>query len=187
MKKIVIIATFCMALVACNNKSSEESLADSQSTGADTGTAESSKAVEFADMKYMDIGKRGLQQLASADVDGWMSSFADNAVYLWSAGDSLAGKQAITNYWKDRRNNVMDSINFTNDIWLSVKVNQPQRGPDMPGVWLMGWYQFNVKYKNGKKVSGWIHADMHFNDKDQIDRTVMYFDRAPINAALGKK
>ena len=142
---------------------------------------------EFADLKYIDVGKQGLADLASGNIDGWASQFADDAHYVWSSGDSLVGKAAITDYWKDRRGNVIDSITFTNDVWLPVKVNEPQRSVVARGVWLLGWYQVLTKYKNGKKVGMWIHTDYHFNESDQIDRVILYIDRAPINAALAKK
>jgi hypothetical protein len=143
--------------------------------------------IEFADAKYTEIGKRGIAALASGDIDAWMSMYADNAKYFWSGGDSLVGKQAIHDYWKDRRGNVIDSITVMNDIWLPVKVNKPQRGPDAPGVWLFSWYEVKVKYKNNQKLSMWIHNDLHFDANDKIDIAVQYIDRAPINAALAKK
>jgi hypothetical protein len=76
---------------------------------------------------------------------------------------------------------------MSNDIWLPVKVTHPQKGPDMPGVWLLSWYQVNVTYKNGKSLQFWVHNDMHYNDQDQVDRSIQYIDRAPINAALNSK
>ena len=73
---------------------------------------------EFADSKYADIARKGDASLSSGDVDGWMSAFADNAVYLWNNGDSLTGKPAIAAYWKKRRGEVIDSISFKNEIFL---------------------------------------------------------------------
>ena len=143
--------------------------------------------IEFADAKYTEIGKKGMNALGSGDIDAWMSTFSDNARYLWSSGDSLVGKQAIHDYWKNRRANVIDSISFVNDIWLPVEVNKPQRGPDRAGVWLFSWYMVKVKYKNNQKLAMWIHNDMHFDANDKIDIMVQYLDRAPINAALAKK
>jgi hypothetical protein len=142
---------------------------------------------EFADSKYVEMGKKGIDQLASGDIAGWMDAFADNAVYAWSSGDSLTGKQAISDYWTNRRTKVIDSLTFTNDIWLPIKVNRPQKGPDRVGVWLLCWYQVGVKYKNGKKLGMWIHTDMHFNNNDKIDRLINYLDSGPIKAALGTK
>ncbi len=143
--------------------------------------------VEIADAKYLQMGKMGLDQLAAGDIDGWMTRYASNAKYYWSAGDSLVGKEAITNYWKDRRTKVIDTISFNNDVWLAIKINKPQKGPDRAGIWLMGWYQVSTTYMNGKSISMWVHTDMHLDSTDMIDQVVQYIDRAPINAALSAK
>ena len=185
MKKIFILAAGCMFLFACNNEKIDEAKTSETTTAPET--EKKMAQPEFADPKYTDMGKAMIASMSSGNMDGFMNNYADNAVYAWSAGDSLAGKEAISKYWKDRRSNVIDSITFSNDIWLPIKVNTPQRGPDMQGVWLLGWYQVTAKYKNGKKVMFWTHVDHHFDANDKIDRTVQYIDRAPINAALGTK
>ena len=184
MKKILIFTSGCIILLACNNAQTdtEPKVASGMK---DSSTVKQQS--EFADPKYSDLGKTALSAFEKGDIDGWLSNFADNAVYFWSSGDSLAGKTAIANYWKNRRANVIDSIKFTNDIWLPLKINTPQKGPDVPGIWLLNWYQVNVKYKNGKKLQFWVHNDFHFDSTDKIDRAVQYIDRAPINAALAAK
>jgi hypothetical protein len=143
--------------------------------------------IEFADAKYTEIGKKGMNAMMAGDIDAWSTMLADNARYIWSSGDSLVGKQAIHDYWKDRRGNMIDSITFVNDIWLPVKVNKSQRGPDRIGVWLFNWYLVKVKYKNNQKLQMWVHNDWHFDANDKVDIVVQYIDRAPINAALAKK
>lgn len=178
------MATACMLLLACNNEKTEE--AKPAEVSVSSGDEKKTQPAEFADPKYAEIGKKMIASMATGDMDGWMSGYADNSVYLWSSGDSLAGKEAISKYWKDRRSNVIDSISFSDDIWLPIKINTPQKGPDAPGVWLLGWYQVNVKYKNGKKLSFWTHTDHHFDANDKIDRTIQYIDMAPIKAALAK-
>ena len=100
---------------------------------------------------------------------------------------ALREKKAIADYWKNRRATVLQSVALSNDIWHAIKVNVPQRGPDAPGVWLLGWHQVNATYKNGKSVQFWVHQDMHYDSNNKIDRLVMYMDRAPVNAALGAK
>ncbi len=184
MRKLLTLAAACM-LFSCNNNPAVTTAAvtDTSKTVAETKPPQD---VEFADAKYADIGKNGLTAMSKGDINAFLGGYADNAVYSWSSGDSLAGLPAIGKYWTERRTKVIDTIVFANDIWLAIKVNKPQRGPDLPGVWLMGWYQFNTKYKNGKSVSGWIHHDMHFNSDGKIDRSIQYIDRAPINKALGK-
>ena len=171
-----------MIVLACNNQQKTDRDTKMASATDSTGTK---KQAEFADAKYVDMGKASLSAFEKGDVDSWMSGFADNAVYLWSSGDSLVGKKAIADYWKNRRAGVIDSIKFTNDIWLPIKVNTPQKGPDMPGVWLMSWYQVNVRYKTGKSLQFWVHNDMHYDASDKVDRAIQYIDRAPINAATG--
>lgn len=179
--KAPFIALMCATtLLACNKpaeKPAEPAVAEVKPT----------PDIEFADAKYVAIGKQGMNALSTGDIDAWMATFSDNARYIWSAGDSLVGKQAIHDYWKDRRAKVIDSISFVNDIWLPVNVNKPQRGPDRAGVWLFSWYMVKVKYKNNQKIAMWIHNDMHFDANDKIDMLVQYLDRAPINAALAKK
>jgi len=97
--------------------------------------------------KIRAIGKEGIAAFASGDVDTWMKSFADNANYYWSSGDSLIGKKAISDYWTERRGKVIDKMVISKDIWFAIKINQSQRGPDAPGVWLMSWYQVEPTYK----------------------------------------
>ena len=180
MRKIFIGFILSGILIACNNN---KETASNEPKTTDDSTTKTTQQSEFADPKYVDMGKQRLQQFQSGDIDTWVGQFADNAVYLWSAGDSLAGKKAITDYWKDRRGKVIDSITFSNDIWLPLKVNYSQRGPDIRGIWLLSWYQVDAKYKTGKKLTFWTHTDFHFNSNDQIDRVIQYIDRAPIMAA----
>jgi hypothetical protein len=141
---------------------------------------------EFADPKYMEMGKQMMKRFEEGNMDAYGDYFADNAVYQWSSGDSLAGKKAIVDYWKNRFSNVVQSVKLTNDIWLPIKVNVSQKGPDVPGVWLISWQQVNATYKNGKSLQFWVHQDFHYDKNDKVERLIMYMDRAPINAALGK-
>lgn len=172
-----ICSTF---LFACNTPETADNNA------AATQPEAKQQPTEFADTKYSDIGKRGIAALASGDVDGWMADFADNTKYYWNGGDSLIGKAAITEYWKKRRGEVIDSMHFMNDIWLPLKVNMPQQQVQTAGVWLLSWYQVMAKYKTGKTMGQWIHTDMHFDANDKIDQVVQYIDRAPIMAATTK-
>lgn len=183
MKKMLVWALGSLLFIGCNNEKGTE-----QKTAAVPAAAPEGKTApaEFADAKYAEVGKKGIAALSAGDVDGWVSSYADNAVYVWNNGDSIAGKTAITAYWKKRRTEVIDSITFTNAIFLPIKVNQPQ-SVEQPGIWLLGWYQTNAKYKaTGKKMTQWMHTDMHFDANDKIDRVIMYLDRASINAAMTK-
>lgn len=179
MKQFLTGTMFFLLLTACNNPKPDET-ADTAPTPAAT-----TQPVEFADAKYSDIGKSGLASMTAGDIDAWSSNWSDNIVWQWNNGDSIAGKTAVINYWKDRRGNLIDSISFSNQIWLPVKVNQPQ-GTEAPGIWLLSWYSTNAKYKTGKRMIQSIHTVQHFDANDKIDRVIQYLDRVPINAAMAK-
>lgn len=181
MRNILLGTILLIMAAACQNEA--EKATEPVIAGESTKTP---PPVEFADQKFIDIGKKAWDQFASGDIDGWASNFTDNAIYRWSSGDSLAGKAAILKYWKDRRMNVIDSVQFSNDIWLPVTVNQPQ-GPESKGTWLLHWQKVNATFKNKASLTFWVHTDMHFNSEHQIDEIIQYIDRAPINAAVNKK
>jgi hypothetical protein len=184
MKKTIAMASAIFLFFACTNQKTEDNAAKTDSTAS----AAPAKVLptEIGDAKYVEIGKTGNANLSSGNIDAWMTSFADNAVYIWNNGDSLAGKPAITAYWKKRRGDVIDSISFSHDIWLAVKVNEPQQPEHLPGNWTLGWYLTQAKYKTGKRMAQWIHTAIHFDANDKIDRVVQFLDRAPINAASKK-
>ena len=171
-----------LLLGACNGaKPAEET--------ATTPAADSTAAVapaEFADPKYADMVRNGLKALGAGDVAGYMANYADNAVYAWNYGDSLAGKQAISDFWTKRRTETIDSLSFKNEIYLPVKVNTPQ-SVEAPGVWVLSWWEATAKYKStGKKMTQWMHMDFHFNADGKIDRAIQYVDRKAIEAAMTK-
>lgn len=182
MKKMLVLAFSSVLFIGCNNDAEKK-------TDAAPAAATETKMqdAEFADAKYVDVGKKGIAAMSAGDIAGWMNGYADNAVYLWNNGDSVAGKAAITAYWQKRRTEIIDSISFSQDVWLPVKVNKPQNSAQRPGVWLLGWYQVNTKYKtSGKKMTQWIHTLLHFDANDKIDRAIQFLDRVPINAAMAK-
>ena len=179
MKKVLFVLCCCVLLLACNKPQ--------ETATTETLPPPEPPQAEIGDARYADIGKQGITALAAGDVDAWMSSFAENARYYFNGGDSLIGKQAIADYWKDRRGNVIDKLEIRNDIWTPLKINKPQKGPDQAGVWLLAWYQVTASYKNAGSMTQWIHTDMHFDANDKIDVVVMYLDRVPISAAMAKK
>jgi len=184
MKKMIGLFIFSALLFSCDNetKTAENTPA---TTGSEMATSEM-KNYEFGDSKYKDIGKKGLADLASGDIDSWMNSYADNAVFRWGSGDSLAGKAAITAYWKQRRTEVIDSLSYTNEVWLPIKVVKPEVATQLPGNYVLAWYSVYAKYKNGKNMSQRSHMVFHFDSNDKIDRVTHYIDRAPINLATAQ-
>ena len=184
MKKAFFFSLCSIVLFSCANQKTEAE--KTETTVASTEVSAAPQPAEFADPKYAEIGKSGIANLSSGNVDAWMATFAENAVWQFNNGDSLVGRVAITDYWKKRRTETIDSISFSNEIFLPIKVNQPQ-SIEQSGVWVLSWYRTNAKYKTGKTMIQWIHTDLHFDANDKIDRVIMYLDRVPIAAAMSKK
>jgi hypothetical protein len=147
-----------------------------------TSTDTKMQAVEFADAKYTEMGKKSLEDLSKGNMDAWMANYADNAKYYWNSGDSLVGKPAIDKYWRNRRADVIETITFENQIWLPVKLENVKK----TGNWLLGWYKTTAKYKGGKSMTQWIHTDFHFDENDKIDEVNQYLDKSVINEAMKK-
>ena len=174
--------SFLLLLGACNNPKPVEEAAQAVATDSTAAVA----PAEFADAKYAEIVRSGMNSLSAGDVSAWMANFADNAVYAWNSGDSLAGKTAISEWWTKRRADVIDSLTFKNQIFLPIKVNTPQ-SIEAPGVWVLSWWETTAKYKaSGKKMTQWIHTDTHFNTDGKIDRVIQYIDMAVVNKAMAK-
>lgn len=134
--------------------------------------------IEIVSDTYVGPCKQGLASMAAGDISAFVKDMADNCIYRFNNGDSIAGKEAITAYWKDRRSNVIDKIAFDNEIWLPVKVNTSELV--RPGNWVLSWYRVQSTYKTGKSMTQYVHTVYHFNDAGQIDEVIQYLDRAPI-------
>lgn len=177
MKHLWFVFLLCVVLQSCTQKS-------------DNLTKEmekSAKGIEFADSKYIEKGKKSMDAFASGNIEDWANEFSDNAVYLWSNGDSIKGKDELLKYWTVRRTNVIDTYKYGNDFWLPIKVTSIQKGLRMNGVWLFSWFEGTIKYKNGKTITLKIHNDYHFDSSDKIDRIVHYVDREQINKVLASE
>src|SRR5688572_26444711 len=120
MKKLPGLVICFVLLFSCS-ENKKTAVASESSSVADKPAAEL-KDYEIGDMKLVDIAKKSSQHLESGDIDSWMTIFADNATYRWNNLDSAVGKAAISDYWKKRRTDIIDSISFSNEIWTALKV-----------------------------------------------------------------
>lgn len=181
MKKLFGLLLCSALLFSCGDSPKTEEKTESK-TGPDVSAA--SGDYEVGDTKFVDIAKKHIAHLESGDIDSWMIDFADNAIYRWNNFDSLTGKVAITDYWKKRRTDAIDSMSFSKDIWMPVKVNVSQAEGHRTGNYVLCWYVVTAKYKTGKTMSQRIHTVFHFDASDKVDFVSQYLDRAPINAAM---
>jgi ketosteroid isomerase-like protein len=187
MKSQLMVVLFVFALWSCNVSTSEKP-ADSEPVVAETPTATvAQRPVEFADDKLSAICKEAMTKLAAGDVEGFTSLYADDAVYRWnSGGDSLAGKPAIVKYWTERRGNVITKLEFTDDIWLALRVTDANSTEVRKGDWVLGWYTTHATYKTGKSIHQAMHMLFHFNAQGKVDEIIHYLDRGEVKAAASK-
>lgn len=171
--KNLFLAMAALVLFACTPPAKEESTEPMEPA-----------PLEVGDTKFVDVAKSGLQAFNSKNVDGFVSGFADNAIYRFNNGDSLAGKQAIADYWNERFTNVIQTISIENDVWVPLKVNQSPANVVTQGDWVLGWFMVTATYKTGKSMTQWIHTDYHFDNNGKIDQVIQYIDRASIMAAM---
>ena len=183
MKNLICFFLCSFLFFSCTNDSKKVDSSDSTKVSANSADA---KDYEFGDTKFVDIAKQGMANLSSGDIDTWMTHYADNAVYRWNNGDSLSGKAAIAEYWTKRRKEMIESLSYSNEVWLSLKVNKPQYPSQLTGNYALSWNMVDAKYKTGKSMSQRMHTVFHFDANNKIDRVSQYLDRAPINAAIAK-
>ena len=177
MKNLTLVLIGCALLWACQPKPEPEAPAEEVKPAP----------LEIGDSKFIDVSKESLKNLASGNVDGFTNAFADDAKFVWNYGDSVVGKAAIVEYWKERRNNVIDTLIISQDVWLVINANESP-GANVPtGTWVFGWYTATAKYKaTGKSMTQSIHQASHFNQSGKVDVMYQYLDRVLIQAALKK-
>ena len=166
MKKFIVFL-FCCLLFACSQTQEEP-------------------PITIADSRYIDVSRDILTSLCKGDIDAFIKNYSEDARYRWNYGDSLIGKQAIYNYWKERRTSVIDTITFTNETWLAIKANNPPKHI-APGVYVLNWSDFTVTYTNGSSINMNIHTVFGFDTQDRLVSTLQYLDRSLIADALKPK
>ena len=178
MKKIPFAILGCAVLLSCSQPKPEAEV---------VAVETKPQPIEIGDALYAEIAKQSLKNLAEGNVDGFLSSFSDDARFYWNYGDSVIGKPAISEYWRPRRENVIDTLTFTRDLWVTLNANESQIGLET-GTYVLAWYYATATYKTtGKSMSQWIHQVHHFNSNGKIDHVRQYADRLLIREATSKK
>lgn len=184
MKKTISFLLCAVVLCACGENNQTAATGNEPATMDSTSEKmTAARGYEFGDDKYTELAKKGLHALAMGDAEAFASDFANNAIFRWSGGDSLNGKQAIADYWKKRRSEVIDSLSFSSEVWLPIKVSTPMYPGQLKGNYALHWDMVTAKYKTGKSMTQRMHMVYHFDDNDKVDRVTQYLDRVPINKA----
>jgi hypothetical protein len=178
MKNKFFILAGCALLWACSQPKPEPEAAPAEVKPA---------PIEIGDAQLIEISKQSLNALRDGNIDAYADNFADNAKFYWNYLDSLVGKPAIVDYWKERRTKVLDTLIITNEVWIALKANEAP-APTVPaGNWVFSWTLVTARYNStGKEMTQWIHQTSHFDASGKVDFIAQYLDRVPIQAALKK-
>jgi hypothetical protein len=177
MKKIFMAATVCMLFFACNNEKKEDS---NQTT---TTSGDKKPSFEALDLSEGDVIKNSFSAFGKGDIEGMTAAYDDNIRYTWSGGDSLIGKKAVQDFWKNRWSKVIDSLSFSEHIVVPIIANVKQSEFAPTGKWILHWVMTNVTYKNKAKLVFWSHSVNHINDGGKVDFIGMYYDQHTIYEA----
>lgn len=179
MKKFFSAIIIAALFTACNSEEKKAETAAATESKTDDGKA----PVEILNDSNMVAGAMAaFAAFEKKDIEGYTANMDDNVMFRWSGGDSLAGKAAVKTYYSGRYN-IIDTIKFSDHIWLPLMANTSPNGVVSAGKWLLSWYKVDVKYKNGKAITFWAHNTQHFNDAGKIDQFNQYIDRHPIMEA----
>ena len=182
MKRIFILAAACTVLFACNNEKKDDKKAE-EGSKTTMSSGDKKPASELLDVSAGESVKASFEAFSKGDIDGMTANYDDNIRYTWSGGDSLKGKQAVKDYYTGRWK-LIESLKFSNHIVLPVQVNESQAPEAAPaGKWVLHWAQANASYKNGKKITFWLHNVNHYNDAGKVDFIGQYLDFKPIMEA----
>jgi hypothetical protein len=181
MKKFLFAVISAACLLSCNSETKEATVSE-DSTSIKTADGDKKPAAELLDPAMAEGVKSSYLAFSKADIDGMTANYDDNILYAWSAGDSLVGKKAVYDYWK-KRWEIIESLNFTNQVVLPIQVNEPQVSTQRPGKYVLIWSLVDAKYKNGKTARFMLHSVNHMNEAGKFDFIRMYYDRHPINEA----
>ena len=172
MQKLVLLSVVVVLLTSCNQPKPE--------------TVSAPAAVEVGDSTKADLAKASYTALIAGDVDGFAASMSDDAVFYWNAGDSIAGKAAIVEYWTDRRANVIDTLEIKEDVWLPLKVNKLENAAN--GEYVLMWATLTSVYQfGGEPMIQRFHQVYDFNSEGKIKRITHYIDRHDVAKALPPK
>ena len=179
MKNLVLAMIAAVCLFACTQPQEEAPQAEDIVSVEPTPVM----GVSVTEEKYVPEIKAAMEAMGRGDIAAFTSIMSDDVVYMFNHLDSLAGKQAVNDWWQNRFDNDLKSISFNNNIWLSLDVEDPRYPTVEKGDYVMLWTLVTGTYSTGKTMTQFIHIVYHFNDQGRVDRVTQFVDRVPIMEA----
>jgi hypothetical protein len=180
MKRVFVFAFALLVFAACKSSTEPEKVAVVEEPAAPVvqGPTSILDATSTAPLES------SINAFAAGNIDGFTSGMADDVKFYYPGpGDSLVGKQAVNAFYKQRWT-LIDSVQVINPTYLGVKVNESKSVGT--GDYLMAWYVFAIKYKNGKRLALPVHTVRHNNSAGNADMIAMYYDMHKVMVASAK-
>ncbi len=175
MKKIPAIAIALFLLSACNSGTDSKPVEnEAPAANSERPTATDAANSIVLPPSSTDGVKKAIEAYASGDISAFTADMDENIKFYYPApGDSLVGKKAVSDFYTKRRA-MADSIQVVNPIYLGIR--NSTNPAVAQGDWLMAWYTYAIKYKNGKRIGLPIHVVQHLNSAGKVDIMAMYYD-----------
>lgn len=179
MKKVLVVFS-TLAMFACNPATDAAKTEVQAETSVPAASGVASVILPAAECKPL---QDAIQAYADGNLDAFLAGMDDNVkIYYPGPGDSLVGKQALTQFFKTRQDSVV-SAEALNPVYMAMDNKEVNNGA-APGKWLMAWYQWKIKYKNGKTAQFPLQITQHMNAAGKVDMGIWYYDMAK---AFGNK
>ena len=172
MKRALIVMAAC-SLFACNTASTDSAKTEMKEMPADASGVKSKVLPDSESQPMRDV----IKAYADGNLDAFLAPMDDNVkIYYPGPGDSLVGKDAVKAFFKTRQDSVVSAA-MEAPVFLAVDAQDGNQNV-APGKWLMAWYRWNIKYKNGKTAIFPIQVTQHVNAAGKFDMGVWYYDIA---------
>ena len=171
--KRTIIAGALIVLVSCNSSAPEQAKTEIKDAAVESSSPPMAKVLPESETQII---RDGIKAYSDGNLESFLAVMDDNVkIYYPGPGDSLVGKDAIKAFFKNRTDSVV-TAEAINPTYLAVDV--PPGMTAGPGKWVMAWYIWNIKYKNGKTARFPIQVTEHVNEAGKIDLGIWYYDMA---------
>lgn len=127
-----------------------------------------------------------IMALERGDIPAMMANMSDSVVWIMPDGSEIKGKQAVSDYWTDRRANVIASMKFGPLAGLGFQLFRSRNGGTL-GKYLMVWTTVDATYKNGKSVKFPGHMAVLLDEAGKFSRWMNYYDTKGIADAQAAK
>lgn len=126
-----------------------------------------------------------LTALEQNNMPGLVATMTDAVVYVQPDGTELTGKQAVADYWSDRRGTQIKTLALVDRAVMGMNLFRTSTATPL-GKYLMAWFVADVTYLNGRSLKIPVHVTVHLDASGKIDRWNNFYDTRGIAEATAQ-